>query len=333
MGIHYFPDRVGCLRYDVTKSQTLRFSGMDMAFCLPFPYRIASRFAGMTIPQALRFKRRAWTILLEPIVRPDICIAWSNAIPHRRNFLQPGCNMTCRFCATEDGFQNLTLEQGIALTDGLVAAGVARIILGGGEPFAWKPGALRLAKAAKQAGAEVQIGTNGIAMPEGYADCPWVDRYILPLESADASLHDRLRLHLGGHHRLVLQRLHALGRAGKSVTLSTVVNRLNSEVLLRLGRLLSDYQGVFGNLHAWHLYRMLPIGRGGALHGRSLGIGLDEYRKACDTVREDFPDLRILKRPDILHSKSVGFFWMHGDKLRAQSPYGLPSLFLPESSP
>lgn len=236
-------------------------------------------------------------------------------------FLQPQCNMTCLFCVTEDGFNALSLPQGQSLVQALQAHGVGNIILGGGEPFAWKPDPLRLAEYAKTLGLFVQIGTNGISLPAGFATCPSVDRYILPLESADPAAHDKLRLHGGGHHKIILDRLETLGRAGKPVTVSTVLTRLNTDDLGNLGRFLAGYHRTYGNLHAWHLYRLLPVGRGGARHGPRLDVGREEYHAASDRVRLQEPSLRILKRPDMLRSTSVGFFWMQGGVVRSLSPY------------
>jgi MoaA/NifB/PqqE/SkfB family radical SAM enzyme len=236
-------------------------------------------------------------------------------------FLQPQCNMTCLFCATEDGFQAMGLEQARILIQALHADGVTNVILGGGEPFAWKPGAMALAEYAKSLGLLVQIGTNGLALPEGYERSPWVDRYILPLESAEARLNDTLRIHRAGHHAVVLDRLRTLGRAGKSVTVSTVVTRLNLGGLDDMGRLLADYHREFGNLHAWHLYRLLLVGRGGTVHGPRLDVSAEDYRLACDRVRERETGIRILKRPDMLHSARVGFYWLQAGRYRCQSPF------------
>jgi MoaA/NifB/PqqE/SkfB family radical SAM enzyme len=236
-------------------------------------------------------------------------------------FLQPACDMTCLFCVTENGFRALDRDRGEALIRCLREQGVDNLILGGGEPFAWKPGPLSLARFAKSLGLTVQIGTNGIALPEGFAETPWVDRFILPLESVDPVVHDYLRIHPGGHHRIMLDRLGSLGRAGKSVTVSTVVTRQNLASLPELGRYLSRYHAEHGNLHAWHLYKLLKVGRGGSLHGARLEVEGVDYHAACDQVRRESPSLRILKRPDMLHSTTVGFFWLDRAGFRSQSPY------------
>lgn len=236
-------------------------------------------------------------------------------------FLQPSCDMTCLFCATEEGFRALDPARGETLIRSLHRQGVSNLILGGGEPFAWKHGPLGLARFAKELGLTVQIGTNGIALPGGFENSPWVDRYILPLESAEAAVHDRLRIHPGGHHRIVLDRLAALRQSRKGVTVSTVVTRRNLDGLPALAQYLAGYQRGNGNLHAWHLYKLLPVGRGGSRHGPALDVPAEAYHAACALARREAPELRILKRPDMLHSSTVGFFWLDQDGFRSQSPY------------
>jgi MoaA/NifB/PqqE/SkfB family radical SAM enzyme len=234
-------------------------------------------------------------------------------------FLQPQCNMTCSFCVTEDGFSPMTMAQAVELLESLRGAGVGNVILGGGEPFYWRPGAMELAAKAKAMGMFVQVGTNGLDLPEVFAEAAQIDRYIIPLESVDASVHDSLRHHRGGHHTVVMDRLDALGRAGKSTTVSTVITRRNTPSLAELRRFLSGYQARFGNLHAWHLYRMLPMGRGGAVNGPRLDAGREEYDRACAEMRAQATGFRIIKRPDMLNSESVGFFWIEDGRVRCHA--------------
>jgi MoaA/NifB/PqqE/SkfB family radical SAM enzyme len=234
-------------------------------------------------------------------------------------FLQPQCNMTCTFCITEDGFASMTLEQAVETLKRLKAAGVGNVILGGGEPFFWPPGAMALAAEAKRMGLFVQAGTNGLAMPDGYASSADIDRYIIPLESVSARIHDSLRHSARGHHSVIQARMQELGRAGKSMTLSTVITRRNLDGMRGLGESLLEYQQRYGNLHAWHLYRLLPFGRGGSVNGERLDTGKEEYDRVCAELRGAFPGLRIIKRPDMLNSESVGFFWIEGGALRCRA--------------
>jgi MoaA/NifB/PqqE/SkfB family radical SAM enzyme len=234
-------------------------------------------------------------------------------------FLQPQCNMTCAFCITEDGFASMTMEQAAETLRRLKAAGVGNVILGGGEPFFWPPGAMALAAEAKAMGLFVQAGTNGLAMPAGYAASADIDRYIIPLESVSARIHDSLRHSARGHHAVIRARMEELGKAGKATTFSTVITRRNIDGLPELGRFLMQYQQRYGNLHAWHLYRLLPFGRGGGVNGERLDVGKEEYDRACAETRSAFSGLRIIKRPDMLNSASVGFFWIEGGELRCRA--------------
>lgn len=237
-------------------------------------------------------------------------------------FLQPQCNMTCTFCITRDGFQAMTESQAAKLILSLEAKGVRNLILGGGEPLSWPHGIVGTAKFAKAHGMFVQVGTNGIALTDKLIAAPEIDRFILPLESADAVPHDSMRILKGGHHAVVLDRLDRAAALGKPVTVSTVVTRKNLNGLTALADFLSRYRERGGGLHAWHLYRMLSQGRGGSLHGRDLATGLDDYRSACREVRSLHPDIRIYQRPDMLRSATVGFFWMEAGTVRSHSPFG-----------
>lgn len=224
-------------------------------------------------------------------------------------FLQPDCNMCCRFCVTEDGFDVMSSAAADGLLQTLRARGFHTVTLGGGEPFAWPGDVLALAARAKELGFCVQIGTNGIAVPEDFAAVPWVDRYVLPLESVDAAVHDGLRRYRGQHHRIVLDRLRRLQQAGRSVTVSTVVTSANRSGLPQLARFLADYHAVARNVHAWHLYRLLPHGRGGAVHGTDLQVASEDYRAACDAMQALGLPFAVFRRQDMYRSRTVEFFW------------------------
>lgn len=242
---------------------------------------------------------------------------------HRRIavlFLQAHCNMTCSFCATENRVETLSMEKAQSFLRLLRKRGLHEIILGGGEPLTWKPGAMALAGFAKSLGFHVQIGTNGIALDSSQARSPAVDRFILPLESVSAQVHDALRRFRTGHHALVLRRLDELGRVGKPITLSTVVTQSNADALAELARWIEDYHARFGNVHAWHLYRFLPVGRGGGPNASRLAT---DYQRACAALQGRNPGFRILRRPDMQHSRCVGFFWREGARWLGQSPYPL----------
>ncbi len=234
-------------------------------------------------------------------------------------FLQPDCNMRCTFCVTEDDFDPLSFEDALALLDGLAGRGVRTVVLGGGEPLAWPGDALRLAAEAKARGLTVQVGTNGVALPHGFAELDCVDRWVLPLESTDPAVHQELRRHGRGHHALVLSRLRELQRARKPVTLSTVLTAPNLSGIADLARHLDAYHAVSQNVHAWHLYRFLPLGRGGARHRAELDITAEDYAAACARVTELGLPFRVFRRSDMYRSKTVEFFWSENGEVRSGS--------------
>lgn len=220
--------------------------------------------------------------------------------------LHPGCAIRCAFCITEP-FPDLGFAEAVRLLEGLRVQGIRRVVLGGGEPFEWGHSVVELARRAQGLGFHVQVGTNGIHLPEGFERLDVIDRYVLPLESADPDVHDRLRPYARSHHAIVLDRLERLRSARKPVTVSTVVTRETLDGLAALGSFLEAYRVAGGLLHAWHLYRFLPVGRGGALHASELNVEEAEYHRACDSVRATHPGWRIFKRPDMYRSRTVSF--------------------------
>ena len=165
----------------------------------------------------------------------------------------------------------------------------------------------------------MQVGTNGISMPEDPAGVDVIDRYVLPLDAAEAAIHNQSRRYGAGHHALVLGRLETLREAGKSVTVSTVVTTRNSSHLEGIADLLHDYTARGGRLHAWHLYKFIPEGRGGAAHADELDIAEAAYDAACARVKPRCTGFRVYKRKDMRHSRSVDFFWMEDGALRTGS--------------
>ena len=228
--------------------------------------------------------------------------------------------MRCGFCITDDTCGSMTLDEALTTLEVLEARGVGNVVLGGGEPTLWSPGVFRLSAEAHARGFLVQIGTNGIVLPSDYAQNPSVARYVLPLESAGAEIHDRMRP--GGaasHHAVMLGRLEELRKVGRQVTLSTVVSAWNAQELPALADWLSRYAEQGGRIHAWHLYRFVPEGRGGEVNADSMRISLADYEAACEEVKGRTLPFSVLKRPDMRHSKTVDFFWYEGGRLQVGS--------------
>jgi MoaA/NifB/PqqE/SkfB family radical SAM enzyme len=230
-------------------------------------------------------------------------------------FLQPDCDMACRFCGSERGFSVMTFEDAEALLLGLREQSITNVVLGGGEPFLWPHDVLRLARRASELGFFVQICTNGIELPPDFAAAPGVGRYILPLEARSAELHDSLRLHSGSHHAVVLERIETLIQAGKAFTLSTVVTRVNAHESGALADLLVELRARGARIHSWHLYRFRPHGRAGRPNAQRLELPRADFLAACQDARARPLDFPVYRRADMWQAESVEFFWFENGRL------------------
>ncbi|MBI2431734.1 MAG: radical SAM protein [Candidatus Hydrogenedentes bacterium] len=211
------------------------------------------------------------------------------------------------------------------------ACGIRNVVFGGGEPFAWPGNLLALAQHAKARGFTVQAGTNGINLPEDYAALDCIDRYVLPLDAAHAPLHNALRRYRNRHHQLITERLAVLKHAGKSVTISTVVTARNAAHLPELGAWLRAYYADGGQLHAWHLYKFIPQGRGGRPNAPQLHLDPKTYHHHCDHTRTHPFPFPVYKRPDMFRSRTVSFFWREQGRLWTSTPTHHSSLLTPNS--
>jgi hypothetical protein len=94
----------------------------------------------------------------------------------------------------------------------------------------------------------------------------------------------------------------------------------NLDGLDELGAFLASYKARGGKLHAWHLYRFLPLGRGGSLNAPSYALEEGDFERAGSGVKAAFPELKIYLRPDMYHSKSVSFYWSRRGGLQSLGP-------------
>lgn len=226
-------------------------------------------------------------------------------------FLLPDCDMFCRFCGSERDFATMSFDEAADLLRGLQATGIRSVVFGGGEPFVWPHGLLDLARLARALGFHVQVCTNGLALRIDGS----VDRYILPIESMDPARHNARRVARADHHAVVMRRVDDLCDAGKDFTISTVVGRDNVDDLAAIGDFLAELRAEGAPLHAWHLYRFLPIGRAGTRNAERFDLERAAYLAAVAAMKKRCPDVSIFRRSDMLHSRSVEYFWHEPGRL------------------
>jgi MoaA/NifB/PqqE/SkfB family radical SAM enzyme len=230
-------------------------------------------------------------------------------------FLLPDCDMFCRFCGSDREFATMSFDEAATLVRGLRDTHVRSVVLGGGEPFVWPHGLLDLARLVKALRFHVQVCTNGLALRID----PAVDRYILPIEAMDAARHNARRVARVDHHAVVMRRIDELCDAGKEFTISTVVGRDNVADLAAIADFLAQLRGEGAPLHAWHLYRFLPIGRAGARNAERFDLERKAYLAAVEDMKRRCPDVTIFRRSDMLRSRSVEYFWYEPEGLRIGS--------------
>ena len=238
-------------------------------------------------------------------------------------FLLPQCDMSCSFCASESDFSVMSYVQAEDLLHALRSRSIRNVVFGGGEPFLWPHDLERLGRLARDLGFLVQVCTNGVSLPSGFEHIASIDRYILPLESMDPSRHDQLRLHPGGHHRLVMDRIDSLAGSGRQLTVSTVVTRTNVDRLGEVADYLVDAAAGGVDVHAWHLYRFLPVGRGGTVNADRLEISRGDFASCCAEVRRRELPFHVFRRDNMLRSSSVEFFWFENGRLEVGSKAAL----------
>lgn len=195
------------------------------------------------------------------------------------------------------------------------------VVFGGGEPFLWQGGLIAATKEAKQKGFTVQVGTNGVDLPEGFASIDSIDRYVLPLESVSDQVHNRMRFYKGKHHQIIMGRLSDLKKAGKKVTLSTVITKFNLKELPELASFFEMLNYPDGFIHAWHLYKFIPMGRGGSTHALDLFVTDEEYERTTNQIKSLKLSFDVYKRKNMYCSKTVDFFWFQKGNLCRSSSF------------
>jgi MoaA/NifB/PqqE/SkfB family radical SAM enzyme len=249
-------------------------------------------------------------------------------------FMDSKCNMNCSFCITENSVKGLSWEEATGLLTKLWSQGFNSLVLGGGEPFLWKHDLVKLTKFAKDIGFIVQVGTNGTILPENFESIPSIDRFVFPFDSHSENSHNQIRIYYGprggygtgfrgkkvSHYSIILDRMNQLKKAGRRMTLSTVITAKNRGDLKGTASFLKNFNRGANVIHAWHLYRFIPQGRGGSPNAIELETTKSDYDLACAEAKSVSPGFRIYKRPDMYFSKTVQFFSNLTKDFRSQNP-------------
>jgi AdoMet-dependent heme synthase len=195
------------------------------------------------------------------------------------------CNLNCIHCratASEHAPEGeLTLSDYQALIDNVAAFASPIIILSGGEPL-MRPDLYDIAAHATARGLRVAVSTNGtLVTPEvarrllaaGVATCS------ISIDGSNPDVHDDFRQQPGAFDAS-LRGMTILQEAGIKAQVNTSLTRRNMDDLDNIYHLVKRMKA-----HAWHIFMLVPTGRGTEAADRDL-IGADDYERILNYVYE-----------------------------------------------
>ena len=231
-------------------------------------------------------------------------------------FLLPDCDIRCTFCISHNGFDAIDFDRAAQLLELLASSSIESVVLGGGEPLLWSGDLAALAKHAQSLGLITQLNTHGAGLIERLDEFAGIDRFILPVEAADARIHDNLRRGRIGHHDMVMETVEVLIAAERQMSFATVVTSENCAGVPRIADWMGALEARGARVHAWHLYNFLPEGRGGASKlAQHLAVPREDFLEACESAKSSGLDCAVYRRDNMLQSSTVEFFWFEDGEL------------------
>ncbi|MCP4669618.1 MAG: radical SAM protein [Deltaproteobacteria bacterium] len=195
------------------------------------------------------------------------------------------CNLHCIHCralASEDAPQGeLTLAEYRTLIDDVAGFSRPIIILTGGEPLL-REDLFDIAAHASAAGLRVAVSTNGTLVTHdtarrlaasGVASCS------ISIDGSNAEVHDDFRKQAGAFEAS-LRGMKILQEAGIKVQINTSLTRRNMHDLENIYQLVKDQKA-----HAWHIFMLVPTGRGESVADDEL-ITSEDYERILNYVYE-----------------------------------------------
>ena len=190
--------------------------------------------------------------------------------------LTRNCNLNCLHCrARADAgpfADELTLDECKKIIDELLAFSSPTVILTGGEPLL-RPDIFEIIEYGQVKGLRMVIAVNGTLLDLQKAKRlkeRGILRVSMSLDGKDSPSHDGFR-RVEGSFESVMKAGAMLREAGLPFQINTTVTRLNLDQLDDIYRLVREMGAV-----AWHIFLLVPVGRGEGLKGEELNAVMYE---------------------------------------------------------
>lgn len=206
------------------------------------------------------------------------------------------CNLNCIHCramanaSAPEG--ELTLDEYKGLIENVASFASPIIILTGGEPLL-RPDLFEIAAYATGHGLKAAFSTNGTLVTRETARellAAGVTIASISIDGSTPEIHDDFRQQPGAFEAS-RRGMSILQEAGIKVQVNTSLTRRNLEDLDNIYRLVKRMQA-----HAWHVFMLVPTGRGLSPANQDL-IGADDYERVLNYIYEKNRDDQMEIKP------------------------------------
>lgn len=184
--------------------------------------------------------------------------------------LTRNCNLSCIHCrasaASGPHEGELSTEECKAVIDDILSFSEPTVILTGGEPL-MRPDIFEIIEYGNNRGLRMVIAVNGTLLDGTAAQrlkASGIKRVSLSIDGKDAGRHDSFR-GVNGSFEAVIGGARTLEQTGLPFQINTTVTALNVNDLDEIYALVKSLGAV-----AWHVFLLVPVGRGTGLKGKEL---------------------------------------------------------------
>ncbi len=198
--------------------------------------------------------------------------------------LTRNCNLACVHCranaASGPHEGELSTGECKKIIDDIVGFSSPTVILTGGEPLL-RPDLFDIIEYGQEKALRMVIAVNGTLVDEntaGKLKASGIRRVSLSIDGKDRQSHDAFRA-VEGSFDAVMKAAHILAANDLPFQVNTTVTELNVDEIDDIYSLARSIGAV-----AWHVFLLVPVGRGKGLKGKELSAG--DYEKVLHHLRD-----------------------------------------------